>query len=217
MNQTTFYRLSISTILILVFGITNLFGQSFERGNKILNTGIKISIYKILNENEKDENEDDDGGGAASYTIPVGFEYALSNRIGLGAELGFCNYFTGEDSVTRAIAEASSFDLLIKGNFHWIKGGKANLSSGLGIGFSNFTYSSNDNLDSQFKSTGFYFRLSMIDFKLYFGKRVGWNVFMGVPVMNFENGRITDNLGSDFSYPLSFTGFDLGTGIVVKW
>jgi len=109
----------------------SLLAQSFEKGNKIINSGIKISIYKVSNSD--DQNDDDDG--AASYTIPLGFEYALSDRIGLGAEVGICNYFTGEDTITGTIAEANSFDLLINGNFHWVRGGRVDLYSGVGLGF----------------------------------------------------------------------------------
>jgi len=206
--------LPVILVLFLTSGSLTINGQSFEKGNKFINAGIKISIYNIKNFSENDDGDEDK---AASYTIPLGFEYAITNRLGAGIELGFCNYFTEEDSVTRAIAEAGSFDFLMKGNFHWVKNGRANLSSGIGLGFSDFNYISNDNLDSEFKSTGFYFRLSLIDFKLFIGNKIGWNVFMGIPYMNFENGRITDNLGSDFSYPLSFSGFDIGTGLVVKW
>ena len=206
--------LPVILVLFLTSGSLTINGQSFEKGNKFINAGIKISIYNIKNFSENDDGDEDK---AASYTIPLGFEYAITNRLGAGIELGFCNYFTEEDSVTRAIAEAGSFDFLLKGNFHWVKNGRANLSSGIGLGFSDFNYISNDNLDSEFKSTGFYFRLSLIDFKLFIGNKIGWNVFMGIPYMNFENGRITDNLGSDFSYPLSFSGFDIGTGLVVKW
>lgn len=208
------YAYALSGIIFLMVSCGYVNAQSFEKGNKVINAGIKISIYNINNSNEADDGDDDK---AASYTIPLGFEYAISNRLGAGIELGICNYFTGEDSVTRAIAEASSFDILLKGNFHWVRSGRAGLSSGIGLGFSNFNYKSNDNLDSEFNSAGFYFRLSLVDFKLYLGDRIGWNVFMGIPYMNFENGRISDNLGSDFSYPLSFSGFDIGTGLVVKW
>lgn len=118
----------IIRILILITGAVCLTGspslaQSFEKGNKIINAGIKISIYKVSNSDS--QNDEDDG--AASYTIPVGFEYALSNRFGLGAEVGICNYFTGENASTGTIAEANSFDLLINGNFHRISGGRVDL------------------------------------------------------------------------------------------
>jgi hypothetical protein len=120
-------RTLVSTFSLLFF--CTLFGnvtysQSFEKGNKTINAGIKISIYNINNTNEVDDDDDDK---AVSYTIPLGFEYAITNRLGAGIELGICNYFTGEDSVTRAIAEAGSFDMLLKGNFHWVRSGRADL------------------------------------------------------------------------------------------
>lgn len=215
--RTMLSRIATASFLIMLTLSSHLSSaQSFEKGNVILNGGIKISVYGINNTNE-DDDEEDDGDAAASYTIPLGVEYALTNRIGVGAEIGICNYFTEEDSITRAIAEASSFDFLIKGNFHWVRGGRVDLSSGIGLGLSSFRYNSNDNLDSEFKSNGFYFRLSLVDFRVYLFKGVGLNAFVGIPYMNFENGRITDNLGSDFSYPLTFAGVDLGTGLVVKF
>lgn len=199
---------------ILLFALPAVsFAQSFEKGNKIINAGIKISIYKVTNSNE----EDDDDGAAVSYTIPIGFEYAVSKSIGVGAEIGICNYFTSEDSLTGVTPKANSFDVLLKGNFHWIKSSRVNISSGLGLGISNFTYKSNDEFESVFKSTGPYIRISLMDFKVYFTKNFGMTAIIGVPFMNFSNGRITDKPGSDFNYPLKFIGGDIGTGFVLKF
>lgn len=206
----------IRLFLVVSFFITSyttIRAQSFERGDMLIGAGIKISIYNVKNDNENDNNDDK----AASYTIPIAFDYALSNKFGAGIELGICNYFTGEDSITRAIAKANSFDILLKGDFHWVRASRLDLSSGIGLGVSAFKYESNDNVSSEFKSTGFYFRLSMVNFKVYFSDHIGMYASMGIPYMNFENGRITDSLGSDFSYPLSFAGFDIGTGLVVKF
>lgn len=207
---------SLCSFLFLVFVCTIplcLCAQSFEKGNKIINAGIKISIYKVTN-----SNEDDDGDGAAiSYTIPIGFEYAVGKSIGVGAEIGICNYFTSEDSITGVTPKANSFDVLLKGNFHWLKSSRVNMSSGLGLGISNFTYKSNDDFESVFKSTGPYIRISLIDFKVYFTKNFGMTAIIGVPIMNFSNGRITDKPGSDFNYPLKFAGGDIGTGFVLKF
>jgi len=191
----------------------SLLAQSFEKGNKIINSGIKISIYKVSNSD--DQNDDDDG--AASYTIPLGFEYALSDRIGLGAEVGICNYFTGEDTITGTIAEANSFDLLINGNFHWVRGGRVDLYSGVGLGFSSFKYESNDSKESRFKSKGTYFRLSLMNARFYVSKSFALSLHIGIPYMNFNNGRIDDKLGSDYNYPLTFTGVDIGTGFVFRF
>lgn len=202
----------LAVVLLFTFPVF-LFGQSFEKGNKIINAGIKISIYKVTNSNE---GEDDDGA-AISYTIPIGFEYAIGKSIGIGAEIGICNYFTGEDSVTGVTPKANSFDVLLKGNFHWVKSSRVNLSSGLGLGISNFTYKSNDEFESVFKSTGPYIRISIMDFKVYFTKNFGMTAIIGVPIMNFSNGRITDKPGSDFNYPLKFAGGDIGTGFVLKF
>jgi len=187
--------------------------QSFEKNDKIIYAGVKISIYKVTNFNE----DDDDDDAALSYTIPVGFEYAVGKRIGVGAEIGICNYFTGEDSVTGITPEAKSFDVLLKGNFHWVTSSRVDLSSGIGLGISDFSFKSNDEFESEFKSTGPYIRISLVDFKVYFTKNIGMTAIIGIPLMNFNNGRITDKPGSDFNYPLSFVGLVIGTGLVVKF
>jgi|GEM_PF-2309933 len=208
-------RIAIALTILFSFIIPTAFAQSFEKGNKVFDAGIKVSIYKITAPDDDDGNDDSDG--AASYTIPIGFEYALTNRIGLGAEIGICNYFTGEDTITGAIAEANSFDMLLKGNFHWVRGGRVDLYSGLGIGFSSFKYQSNDSKDSKFNAVGPYLHLNLFNARFYVSKAFALNLHFGVPYMNFSNGRIEDNLGSDYSYELKFVGVDIGTGLTFRF
>ena len=206
-------------ILLLIAIITSLTSsvnaQSFVKGNKIIDAGIKISIYKVDDPDDNDEDGEDDG--AASYTIPIGFEYALSDRIGAGIELGICNYFTEEDTNTRAIAKANSFDVLLKGNFHWVRKGKADLYSGLGLGFSSFKYKSNDNLNSSYKATGPYIRISVLNARLYLADAFALGLHFGLPIMNFEDGQLTDNLGTDINYRLRFSGWDLGASAAIRF
>ncbi len=205
----------VSFLFFFLFLTQFAIAQSFEKGNKIFDAGIKVSIYKISNPDDDDGNDDSDG--AASYTIPIAFEYALSNRIGLGAEIGICNYFTGEDTITGAIAEANSFDMLFKGNFHWVRGGRVDLYSGLGIGFSSFKYESNDSKESKFNSVGPYVHLNLFNARFYVSKAFALNLHFGIPYMNFSNGRIEDNLGSDYAYELKFAGVDIGTGLTFRF
>lgn len=207
----------VVSLIFFLFLSQVAIAQSFEKGNKVIEAGIKVSIYKITNPDDDDNNDDDDGDGAASYTIPIGFEYALTNRIGLGAEIGICNYFTGEDTITGAIAEAKSFDVLLKGNFHWVRGGRVDLYSGIGIGVSSFEYQSNDSKDSKFNSVGPYVHLNLFNARFYVTKAFALNLHFGVPYMNFSNGRIKDNLGSDYSYELKFVGVDIGTGLTFRF
>jgi hypothetical protein len=189
--------------------------QSFEKGNKIMGAGIKTSFYKVNNKDEKVGESDDDV--AASYTFPIGFEYALSNRFGTGIEIGICNYFTGEDTLTGAIADAGSLDVLLSGNFHWVRGGHVDLYSGIGLGISAFRYESNDSKNSRFKSSGVYFRLGLMNARFFISKSFALSLHFGIPYMNFNNGRIEDDLGSDYSYPMVFTGIDLGTGLAFRF
>lgn len=212
MKHPALFLIMISFFLLNVFPV---YSQSFEKGNKILEAGIKISVYHINNPDDNDEN--DDNSGAASYTIPFGFEYALSNRFGAGIEVGICNYFTGEDTITGAIAEANSLDFLIKGNFHWIRSSRIDLYSGLGLGVSSFKYESNDSKDSKFNSSGTYVQLNLLNARFYLSKAFALSLHLGVPYMNFSNGRIEDNLGSDYSYALTFTGVDIGTGLAFRF
>jgi len=188
--------------------------QSFEKGNFIINSGIKISVYNI---NDQDSEDSDDDDAASSYTIPIGLEYATSNKIGLGIEIGICNYFTGEDTITGAIAKANSFDVMLAGNFHWVRGTHVDLYSGLGLGISAFKYKSNDVRNSQFKSTGTYFRVGIFNARFFVSRAIAFDLHMGIPYMNFNNGRITDNLGSDYENPISFIGIDVGTGITFRF
>lgn len=196
-----------------------LSAQSFEKGDILPFAGIKIAIYSIDNPNEQndDDDEDDGKGMAACYTINFGCEYALGKRIGIGVEMGIPNYFTEEDTITRTIASASSIDLLIRGNFYWLRKERISLSSGLGIGTSTFRYESNDRLDSKYKGTGLCVRFSLLDLRVFVTKHFGITTAIGIPYMNYEGGRITDNLGSDFSYPLYFTGFDIGVGVAARF
>lgn len=191
------------------------FSQCFNKKDKIIDAGIKISIYKVRAPDDNDNN--DDNTGAASFTIPVGFEYAVSNRIAAGVEIGFCNYFTGEDTTTGTIANAGSVDLLFKGDFHWLRSTRVDLYSGIGVGFSSFKYESNDSKNSKFNSDGFYLRLGLLNAGFYVSKSIALRLHVGIPYMNFENGRIKDDLGSDYGYGLDFTGIDIGTGIAFRF
>ncbi|MBK7967614.1 MAG: outer membrane beta-barrel protein [Bacteroidetes bacterium] len=209
------YPVLLFLIVILATLAMNLNAQSFEKGNKIIDAGIKISIYNIDDPDDNDEDGEDDR--AASYTIPIGFEYAISDRIGAGIEIGICNYFTEEDTITRAIAKANSFDVLLKGNFHWVRKGKADLYSGLGLGFSSFKYESNDNLNSSYKATGPYIRISVLNARLYLADAFALGLHFGLPIMNFEDGKLTDDLGTDLNYRLRFSGWDLGASAAIRF
>ena len=200
-------------LLVCGFYLNPAFCQSFEKGDKVISAGIKVSFYKSLYYDENDDQDD----GAASYTIPIGFEYALSNRFGIAMELGICNYFTEEDTLTGVIAKANSTDLLVQGNYHWIRGGPVDLYSGFGLGFSDFKYESNDSKNSEFKATGFYMRFSLVNARFYIGKKFALSVHMGIPNMNYNEGRMKDDLGSDYSYALNFVGIDMGTGLVFRF
>ena len=214
MNYLLIRLTGIMAMVILVPSAIQ--AQRFVKGDKILDAGIEISIYSI-HDKSKDASDTSGSSRAASYTVPIAFEYAFSDRIGAGVELGFCNYFTEEDSVLRTIATAGSFDLLLKGDFHWVRGGTIDLCSGLGLGFSAFHYESNDNVNSKYEATGFYFHLNVIQARFYLAKFIALNLHVGVPVMDFEEGRVTDDLGSDYSFPLSFAGVDLGTGVSFRF
>ena len=199
-------------LIVCGFYLNPALSQSFEKGDKVINAGIKISVYNINN-----YDDEDDDGGAASYTIPIGFEYGLSNRFGIALELGICNYFTDEDTITGEIASANSTDLMIGGNYHWVRGGPVDLYSGIGFGFSDFKYESNDSKKSEFNATGFYMRFSLMNARFYIGKKIAFSAHLGIPYMNFDKGRIKDEWGSDYEYPLSFTGIDMGTGLVFRF
>jgi len=53
--------------------------------------------------------------------------------------------------------------------------------------------------------------------RFYVSKSFALSLHIGIPYMNFNNGRIDDKLGSDYNYPLTFTGVDIGTGFVFRF
>jgi len=201
--------------IVLIFLSTNVFSQSFIKGDKFIQAGIKIAIYNVTDPDDQDDADDNDR--AASYTMPLVFEYAVSNKIGVGIELGLCKYFTEEDTITRAIADAGSFDVLLRGNFHWLRTERTDLYSGIGLGISAFNYNSNDRNNSKYSGTGTYIHIALANARFYVSPSIAILLQMGFPVMDFQDGRIKDDLGTDAEYPLKFSGWDLGTGLALKF
>lgn len=206
-------KLLIATLIacITVHG----FAQCFEKGNKIVETGLAFTYIKYQSYSpdfdEKDNNE------AANYTLPIAFEYAAGNRIGVGLQLDIVNYFTERDTIKNAIATAKSFDVAAKFNFHWLKKNKTDLYSGIALGVSTFKYEDNSSDEGEFNSTGGTFRLTLIGSRFYISDHIALGAFFNTVAYSYKNGEISNKYSDKFPYELTGSGSQLGFSIGYRW
>ena len=101
--MTRFY---LSTTLLITALLMNsaVCAQAFKKGNTNLDIGLGFAAYQttvsftfdFLGEDftfvEKDH--------AASFVLPISFEYGLSDKLGVGLELVSANYFIDDQDTT---------------------------------------------------------------------------------------------------------------------
>ena len=160
--------------------------------------------------------------GAASTIVPLTFEYGLSNKIGLGAELGFSNYFVDDstennngDIVANMTKTVKSVDFLVVCNFHLLNAEKNDLFIGLGLGGSSVNWT--------FKDTGEEYSGGGSCFKLYLKDRIFFNEHIGI-LFNFGyTGYIYNNMKTSSGNAIldnlkwEVKGVNLGTGLAIKF
>lgn len=209
----------VKKILLVVFisvaAFKNSHGQSFVKGNKIVETGLGFAYLKYESFNpdfdEKDHND------AANFSLPLAFEYAAGNRIGLGVQLDIVNYFTERDTIKNAIATAKSFDFTVKFNYHWLRRAKTDLYSGLSAGISSFKFEDNSEEEAEFTSTGGTFRLTVIASRFYISEHIALGAYFNTVAYSYKNGKISNKYADEFDFELTGNGSQLGFSISYKW
>lgn len=237
--------LKLSIVLIIVMVANNSFGQAFQKGNWNVDVGVGLGAYSTettisvpipilgtITSTAKD--------GAASVMIPIGVEYGISNRFGLGVQLGFSNYFiddstevknplTGQETgemQENNTESVKSVDFALKFNFHLLEAEKNDLYVGLALGGSSITWewkdvdNNNSGTNGQvetLKGSGSYASLYITD-RIFFSDRVGIFFNLGYTVYNYSqlNSSTSSNAVIN-SLKWNAKGVNIGTGLALKF
>ncbi|OFZ00362.1 MAG: hypothetical protein A3K10_07820 [Bacteroidetes bacterium RIFCSPLOWO2_12_FULL_31_6] len=222
------YAITIITSLFLTINIVN--AQAFQKGNKNIDLGLGVGAYGTtttftvsffgipLSFTEND--------GAASTMVPISFEYGISNKIGLGVQLGYSNYFiddsndvkvngieTGEKEVNTT-ESVKSIDFAIKINFHLLNAEKNDLFIGLALGGSSVNWL--DKSGEELKGSGSYVSLYLTD-RIFFSDHIG--ILFNLGYTGYQYANVTSSSNSSFITSLEWKlkGVNIGTGLAVKF
>jgi hypothetical protein len=198
--------------------------QAFQKGNKNLDVGLGFGAYKTVSEFTTPEfvflgftippqtfkNED----GAASFMMPITFEYGISNKVGLGVQLGFSNYFIDNEDSTETTESVKSVDFAIVCNYHLSNSDKNDLFIGIALGGSNVNWK--DLSGTELTGSGSVFKLYLSD-RLYFSDHIGMLFNIGYTAYNYSDLTSSDNNAFISSLKWHLGGLNIGTGLAVKF
>jgi hypothetical protein len=224
--------LFITAIAIGLLTSNNVVAQAFEKGNVNIDVGLGFGAYGTKTTFTTPEidfgffvlppqtfTETD---GAASTMIPIGFEYGISNKFGLGVELGFVNYFvddsTENDDGTTSLnltKTVKSVDFMIFCNYHLLNADKNDLFIGLGIGGSNVVWNFKDS-GYEYSGGGSIFKLYIKD-RIFFSDNIGILFNLGYTGYVYNNMETSDNNPFLESLKWNVRGVNIGTGLAVKF
>ncbi len=192
-------------LLLLPFAAA---AQSFERGDLIFSAGIDLGVYGTEGFNPLDQikNADD----AVSRIIPLGFEFGLTNHLGIGFEVRPNSYASNKDSST---AKNTDFSLMV--NYHFLRSAFFNMQIGVKYGLSNFNYKNKID-QGEFNATGGHFQADL-GANFFLGEHFGFNVHAAYNHLSYPGGKIEDVFGSKSDYELYLKGANIGAGILLKF
>ena len=214
---------NFSAALIILLLSTNLNAQAFQKGNANLDVGFGFGAYKtvatytipgftIFNIQFPPTtivNED----GAGSFMMPITFEYGISNKIGLGAQFGFSNYFIDNEDSTETVESVKSFDFAVLINFHLSQSDKNDLFIGFALGGSKVNWKDLSGLE--LTGSGGLFKLYLSD-RLYFTDNIG--ILFNVGYTAYTYNEITSSNNANLTtLKWKLGGLNIGTGLAVKF
>jgi hypothetical protein len=208
-------------VLVVILLSGTAFGQAFQKGNVNFDLGIGFGAYSTRSEFTTPainilfitippttvvKND-----GAASTMVPISFEYGVSNKVGLGVQLGFSNYFIDNEDSTETVESVKSVDFAFKVNYHLSNSDKNDLFVGLALGGSSVNWKDLDG--TVLKGGGSYVSLYLSD-RLFFSEHFGVLFNLGYTVYNYTEITSNDNPSS---LKWTLRGLNLGTGLALKF
>jgi hypothetical protein len=226
----------------LLFLNTNVNAQAFQKGTINIDLGVGYGLYGTSQSSTYEtsytingtpttqSSSRDTTDGALSTVIPISFEYGVSNKIGVGIDVVYNNYFIN-DSDRVNLESVKAFDFGPKISYHPFNSDFYDLSLGLGIGFTSIKWNVTGLNNSQdFGGSGFYLNIDIKN-KFWFSKHIGLYTNIGYKG-NFY-GNIDRDTSSQEAFYESFAGVsdvsikdefkwtmhgvNLGIGIAVKF
>jgi hypothetical protein len=196
----------ILLLLILLPFISN--AQSFERGDFILSAGIDLGIYNTEGFDPVAEIKNTDN--AVSRIIPIGFEYGLTNNIGIGLQAGLNKYASDKDSTS-----ASNTDISLLLNYHFLRTSFFNMQLGIKYGLSKFNYKNKIDL-GEFNATGGHIQ-AVAGANFFPGEHIGFNAHAAYNSLTYKNGEVEDNSGNKSDYELLLQGANIGVALMIRF
>ena len=209
------------TSILLCIGLlmTNIAGaQAFQKGNINVDLGIGFGIYQSSTEISFDflgqplTLKDEDG--AASFLTPIAFEYGIGEKLGIGAELAFSNYYIDQKDSTEATERVKSVDIAFLVNYHLLESEKNDLMVGLLIGTSGAKWNFEDG--NKMTGSGTKFGIYAKD-RIFFGEhigilfQVGYLKYVYKEINTSNDNAILERIDWDLS------GWSVGTGLALKF
>ncbi len=212
---------------MLIGFVSSIKAQAFQKGNFNIDLGVGFGAYKTTTTIEVDFfgtpltfTEED---GAASGMFPLSFEYGISNKFGIGVELGFVNYAIDDSTedfngnmVENNTEAVRSVDFMLFGNFHLLNSEKNDLFIGLGFGSSSVVWTFKDNGSYEYKGRGGLFKIYIKD-RIFFNDNVGILFNLGYTSYVYNDMESSDNNAILDNLKWRVAGLNLGTGLALKF
>lgn len=213
-------------LTVFCFQLVNIKAQAHQKGTWNIDLGIGFGIYKtkttyefqILEKEYRYVEED----GAVSTMIPLSVEYGISNKFGLGLELGFNNYAVDDSTkdnngnmVLNVTESVKSKDFALFVNYHLLNSDKNDLFIGLSLGVSSINWTF-DNTNYEYSGRGNLFKFYIKD-RIFFSENIGILFNLGYTSYVYNDMESSDNnaILDDLKWDLS--GVNLGTGLALKF
>lgn len=203
------------TLILSLLFITTANAQTFEKGNHVIDAGIGFGLWGSISTDD-DTTSSGDASGAGIYSLR--YQYAISNKLGIGAQYGNYNYIEGDSSgVARVFSHAFGAHV----GWHLLRGDKSSLEIGITPGYATIKFESNDpNDNAELHGGGFYMQAGLF-WRIYFGKHIGIRFGANYANYNYQIKGGTLN-GQEWVEPpegwpkIKLSGGEVETGLVIK-
>ena len=182
--------------------------QSFLKKNILLDMGIDVGTYQTQGKETATGIKIKDG--TVGSVFHTGAEYAISDYLGIGAQLRTNNYSTDNDT-----ASAKNTDFSLLANIHFLRTNYFNLYFGMKYGTSHFSYDNTKN-QTTFSADGSHFQIDL-GANLFVSKYFGFTLHTAYNNLHYTNGNIIRPSAPPIIYRLHFNGANIGIGMVGKF